>query len=206
MPNYPPADLLHQGVTPLPAEVARTSEVHVFLAYAREIGVRCPEALRSASTEDTLGNLVAKTSQGAVFAVTTCLLSNQPPEKNPRAAVHREAITGIGLVAPMLNTDPNRSTEKALKPQRHDRRLGDAMVHYIVTFHDENCENEDHVATTSVTTLPRAKLTKARARDTSLESSNSHVDDEMCGTSCFSRQVCRTMMRKGFKLPSDTPT
>jgi hypothetical protein len=48
---------------------------------------------------DTAGNLMAKMLEGAVIAATTYLLANQPQQNDPRAAIHRSTIAGLGLIS-----------------------------------------------------------------------------------------------------------
>jgi hypothetical protein len=48
---------------------------------------------------DTAGNLMAKMVEGAVIAATTYLLANQPQQNDPRAAIHRSTIAGLGLIS-----------------------------------------------------------------------------------------------------------
>jgi hypothetical protein len=47
---------------------------------------------------DEEGNIIPKTPEAAVLAVTTYLQSTQPPEGDPRAAIHRSALHGLGIV------------------------------------------------------------------------------------------------------------
>jgi hypothetical protein len=44
------------------------------------------------------GNIIPKTPEAAVLAVTTYLQSMQPPEDDPRAAIHRSALHRLGIV------------------------------------------------------------------------------------------------------------
>jgi hypothetical protein len=108
--------------------------------------------LGSTFIEDTLGNLVAKMPQGAIFATTMYLLSNQPAENNSRATVHKEAIAGLALVRATLNTDANSSMEIAVEPRCTTARLCETTIHHIATVRGKNYENEDHVAMTPIMT------------------------------------------------------
>ena len=54
-------------------------------------------------TVDTRGNVIPKTPQAAVMAATMYLLNNQPPAGDPRAAMHRSTIAGLGLIEAALD-------------------------------------------------------------------------------------------------------
>ena len=72
-------------------------------------------------TVDSAGNLMAKTPQGALIAATTYLLSNQPPADDPRAALHRSTIAGLGMIGAALTPGDRPNAEKAVATRRSDR-------------------------------------------------------------------------------------
>jgi hypothetical protein len=47
---------------------------------------------------DHEGNIIPKTPEATVLAVTTYLQFTQPPEDDSRAAIHRSALHGLGIV------------------------------------------------------------------------------------------------------------
>ena len=51
---------------------------------------------------DSAGNIKPKTPQAAIVAAQTYLLSTQPPPEDPRAAIHRSALMGLGMVGNAL--------------------------------------------------------------------------------------------------------
>ena len=57
-------------------------------------------------TVDTRGNMVPRTRQAAVTAATIYLLNNQQPAGDPRTAMHRSTITGLGLIEAALDKEP----------------------------------------------------------------------------------------------------
>ena len=57
-------------------------------------------------TGNTRGNVVPRTPQAAVTAATMYLLNNQPPAGDPRMAMHRYTIAGVGLIKAALDKEP----------------------------------------------------------------------------------------------------
>ncbi len=57
-------------------------------------------------TVDTRGNVVPRTPQAVVTAATMYLLNNQPPAGDPRTAMHRSTIVGLGLIEAALDNEP----------------------------------------------------------------------------------------------------
>jgi hypothetical protein len=44
------------------------------------------------------GIIIPKTPEAAVLAVMMYLQSTQPPDNDPRAAIHRSALRGLGIM------------------------------------------------------------------------------------------------------------
>ena len=63
-------------------------------------------------TVDTRGNVVPRTPQAAVTAVTMYHLNNQPPAGDPRTAMHRSTIAGLGLIEAALDKEPTPDPKK----------------------------------------------------------------------------------------------
>src|SRR3954463_7614231 len=69
---------------------------------------------------DADGNIIPKTPQAAILAATAYLAAHQPPEGDPKRAMHRSALTGLGLFGAALHEDaPSEPKKKA--PVRRDR-------------------------------------------------------------------------------------
>ena len=64
-------------------------------------------------TVDTRGNVVPRTPQATVTAATMYLLNNQPPAGDPRTAMHRSTIAGLGLIEAALDKEPYQTPKRA---------------------------------------------------------------------------------------------
>ena len=71
-------------------------------------------------TVDEDGNMVPKTPEAAVLATTTYLLSTQPPADDPRAALHRQTIRGLGMIGVALTPVDKQGTEAAIVLRQSD--------------------------------------------------------------------------------------
>lgn len=84
-----------------------------------------PEATRSLDfsfmSVDSQGNMMPRTPQVAIIAVTAYLLSNQPPAGDPRSVVHRSFIAGLDLVEAALVGEPDKEPKKALATRKSNR-------------------------------------------------------------------------------------
>ena len=67
----------------------------------------------SSMTVDTRGNGVPKMPQATVTVATMYLLNNQPPAGDPRAAMHRSTIVGLGLIEAALDKEPTPEPKKS---------------------------------------------------------------------------------------------
>src|SRR3954467_12075643 len=152
---------------------------------------------------DADGNVIPKTPQVAIMAATAYLAAHLPPEGDPKRAMHKSALTRLGLVGAALHqeapTEPkkkapvrfNRSPTPSSEEEEHDLpRRKKSSRH----------RNRDYDARDALT---QRKIDKARA--CSSESEMDEDEGELCGARCFSRSVRRTRMPRNFKLPSDTP-
>ena len=148
---------------------------------------------------------MAKTPQGALIAATTYLLSNQPPAGDPRAALHRSTIAGLGLIGAALTPGKKRNAEGAVATRRPDRSppRGDRSPHRRGSPRQEPRTRGPRVGDAHNDIVQR-KVDRARAEHSNRRSTDSGEDDEPCGASCFSHRVRHTRIPKGFKLPSDT--
>src|SRR4051812_21595734 len=69
---------------------------------------------------DADGNVIPKTPQAAIMAATAYLAAHPPPEGDPKRAMHKSALTGLGLVGAALHQEaPTEPKKKA--PVRFDR-------------------------------------------------------------------------------------
>ena len=74
---------------------------------------------------DANGNVIPKTHAAAVLAVATYLQVTQPPEGDPRAEQHRQAILGMGMIGARLQTEaaPRREASPRLNPQGQEAEV-----------------------------------------------------------------------------------
>src|SRR4051812_18078755 len=54
---------------------------------------------------DADGNIIPKTPQAAIMAATAYLASHPPPEGDPKRAMHKSTLTGLGPVRPELHEE-----------------------------------------------------------------------------------------------------
>src|SRR3954470_10998399 len=141
------------------------------------------------------------------MAATAYLAAHPPPEGGPKRAMHKSALTGLGLVGVALHQDaPAEPKKKA--PTRHDRiptpSSEEAEEHDLPRRKKSSRHHKhDYDARDALT---QRKIDKARAKCAcSSESEMDEDEGELCGARCFSRSVRRTRMPRNFKLPSDTP-
>ena len=81
---------------------------------------------------DADGNVIPKTLQAAIMAATAYLASHPPPEGDPKRAMHKSALTGLGLVGAALRGEApaepkkkaavrfNRSPTPSSEDEEHD--------------------------------------------------------------------------------------
>ena len=66
---------------------------------------------------DAQGNIVPKTPQAALVAAQTYMMTTQPVANDPRAAIHRSTLVGLGTIGTAL-----ADKEVAPRPERSPRR------------------------------------------------------------------------------------
>src|SRR3954471_1550273 len=63
---------------------------------------------------DADGNVIPKTPQAAIMAATAYLVAHPPLEGDPKRAMHKSALTGLGLVGAALHGEaPTEPKKKA---------------------------------------------------------------------------------------------
>ena len=65
-------------------------------------------------TENTHGDLVAKTPRGGLLTVTAYLTAHAPPENDPGTAAYRQALRGLTMADEALSLDGTDPAEKAM--------------------------------------------------------------------------------------------
>src|SRR5215216_1212448 len=105
-------------------------------------------------TVDTRGNVVPRTPQAAVTAATMYLLNNQPPAGDPRTAMHRSTIVGLGLIEAALDKEPVPDHKKG---QSATPRPRPAMT--VTTCLDAAAHGDTIVTTMRATTSHNARST-----------------------------------------------
>src|SRR3954471_2856034 len=61
---------------------------------------------------DADDNVIPKTPQDAIMAATAYLASHPPPEGDPKRAMHKSALTGLGLVRAALHGEAPAEPKK----------------------------------------------------------------------------------------------
>src|SRR4051812_48144957 len=64
---------------------------------------------------DVNGNVIPKTPQAAIMAATTYLMSHPPSVGDPKSAMHKSTLDGLGLVGAALHDELPRSQRKKLR-------------------------------------------------------------------------------------------
>src|SRR3954468_10774215 len=131
---------------------------------------------------DDDGNVIPKTPQAAIMAATAYLASHPPPEGDPKRAMHKYALTGLGLVGAALHGEApveprkkaavrfNRSPTPSSEDEEHDlhRRHKSSRRH-----------SRDYDARSKLT---QRKIDKERAKCAcSSESEMDEDEGELCG-------------------------
>src|SRR4051812_48557436 len=150
-------------------------------------------------------NVILKTLQAAIMAATAYLAAHPPLEGDPKRAMHKSALTGLGLVGSALHQEaPAEPKKKALvRFDRSPTPSSEDEEHDLPRRKKSSRHHRDYDARDALT---QRKIDKARAkRACSSESEMDEDEGELCGARCFSRSVRRTRMPRNFKLPSDTP-
>src|SRR3954466_2727032 len=140
------------------------------------------------------------------MVATAYLAAHPPPEGEPKRAMHKSALTGLGLVGAALHQEaPTEPKKKAtVRFNRSPTPSSEEEDHDLPRRHKSaRHRSRDYDARDALT---QCKIDKARAkRVCSSESEMDEDEGELCGARCFSRSVRRTRMPRNFKLPSDTP-
>ena len=130
------------------------------------------------------------------------LLNNQPLAGDPRTAMHRSTIAGLGLIEAALDKEltPEPKKGKALA-KRYSSPSSSDDSHDLSRHRRSRRHDHDYDARDDIT---QRKIDKSRARRA--RSTDSEEEDvELCGARCFSRSIRKKRMPKGFKLPSENP-
>src|SRR3954462_11289622 len=154
---------------------------------------------------DADDNVIPKTPQAAIMAATAYLAAYLPPEGDPKRAMHKSALTGLGLDGAALHQEaPTEPKKKA--PVRFDRSptpSSEEEEHDLPRWKKSSRHHRDYDARDALT---QRKIDKARAKCAcSSESEMDEDEGELCGARCFCRSVRRTRMPRNFKIPLDTP-
>ena len=96
-------------------------------------------------------NVIPKTPAAAVLPVATYLQVTQPPEGDPRAEQHRQAIIGIGMIRAKLGTKETLQPEAAPRREASPRR---------------NPQGQEAEVTRGNREVQRREETQPRRRDT----------------------------------------
>src|SRR5215216_5552900 len=151
---------------------------------------------------DTRGNVVPRTPQAAVTAATMYLLNNQPPARDPRTAMHRSTIAGLGLIEATLDKEPVPDPKKGKAlAKRYPSSSSSDDSHDLSRRRRSRRHDRDYDARDELTQRKIDKSRARRARSTDSE----EEDGELYGARCFSRSIRQKRMPKGFKLPSENP-
>lgn len=164
------------------------------------------------------GNVIPKTPVAAALAVATYLQVTQPPEGDPRAEQHRQAILGMGMIGARLQTEaaprreasPRRNTQgqeaevtrgnrevqrrEGTPPRRRDterRRSNDR---------ERRRPDDRNTARGARDQITQNRVDRARAERRDHSPSSSESIDDVCGPKCFSRDIRETPMPRKFKL------
>src|SRR3954469_2117092 len=155
---------------------------------------------------DADGNVIPKMPQAAIMAATAYLASHPPPEGDPKRAMHKSALAGLGLVGAALHGEALVEPKKkdAVRFNRSPTPSFDEEEHDLPRRHKSSRRrSHDYDARSELT---QRKIDKASAkRVCSSESKEDDDEGELCGARCFNISVWRTRMPRNFKLPSDTP-
>src|SRR3954467_930350 len=141
------------------------------------------------------------------MAATAYLAAHPPPEEDPKRAMHRSALTALGLIGAALHEDAHAEPKKKA-PARRDRSPTPSSEteeeHDLPRRKKSSHRHKGNYDARDA--LTQRKIDKARAkRACSSESEMDEDEGELCGARCFSRSVRRTRMPRNFKLPLDTP-
>src|SRR3954464_9137433 len=154
---------------------------------------------------DADDNIIPKTPQAVIIAATGYLAAHPPPEGDLKRAMHKSALTGLGLVGATLHQEaPTEPKKKAtVRFNRSPTPSSEEEYHDLPRRHKSSRHRSRDYDARDV--LTQSKIDKAQAkRACSSESEMDEDEGELCGARCFSRSVRRTRMPRNFKLPSDT--
>ena len=130
--------------------------------------------------------MVPKTPQAAVTAATMYLLNNQPPARDPRAAMHRSMIAGLGLIETALDKEPTPEPKKGkVLAKRYSSPSSSDDSHDLSRCRRSWRHDHDYDVHDDIT---QCKIDNSRARRA--RSTDSEEEDvEICGARCFSRSI-----------------
>jgi hypothetical protein len=131
---------------------------------------------------DAEADLVPKTPDAAQMALAAYLSLNQPPEGDPRTAVHKAALVAVDVLGKgAQNPTPQRRSPPRRSSPRHERA-------------------EDHNLRSTITQQNVDRYREEREDRGDLEYDE---DADPIGAPCFSYAIRCTRMPLGFKPPTD---
>ena len=101
-----------------PQQPRHTSRLHRMNDESRSEMTRSLES--SFMSLDNRGNVIPKTPAAAILAATTYLQVTQPPEGDPRAEQHRQAILGLGMAGAALGPRNPRGPTAIATPRKEE--------------------------------------------------------------------------------------
>ena len=123
---------------------------------------------------DAEADLIPKTADAARVALATYLSLNQPPEGDPRAAVHKAAMVAVDVLG--KEVAPHRSTSR-----RNERAT------------DHNLCND----------ITQRAVDRRREEQQDREDLEYDEENDPVGATCVGRAICCTRMPVDFKPPGD---
>ena len=119
-------------------------------------------------------------------SATMYLLNNQPPAGDPRAAMHRSTIAGLGLIEAAIDKEPTPEPKKGKAlAKRYSSPSSSDDSHDLSRRRRSRRHDHDYDARDDLT---QRKIDKSRARRA--RSTDSEDEDvELCGARCFSRAI-----------------
>src|SRR5215216_1646689 len=149
---------------------------------------------------DADDNVIPKMPQAAIMEATAYLASHPPPEGDPKRAMHKSTLTGLGLVGVALHGEAPAEPKKkaAVRFNRSPTPSSEDEEHDLPRRHKSSRHrNRDYDARSELT---QRKIDKARVkRACSSESEMDEDEGELCGARCFSRSVRQKRISRNFK-------
>jgi hypothetical protein len=138
---------------------------------------------------DSSGNIIQKTAEAAIVTVQTYMMATQPAFNDPRAALHRSTLAGLGIMrdalagngAPQSNATALGRKGRSTEPLHHVKNItqGKEML---------------GMASPSVESIDLGKNARSAMRWMMMAS---------CGAVCLTQRVRIMLVPKEFKLPHE---